>query len=119
MNIGDLVIVHIERNVQGNQTITRWVQEVLAVNPVGDVTHTCAVGKSAETVPSKENSLKGQHIVETEPMNKYEQEVARYFFEGGLLSGPLDESMSKDSTITILDCIKAFAAHKESPGSLD
>lgn len=119
MNVGDIVIVHIERDVEGNQTIARWVQEVLAINPVGDVTHTCPVGTSAEAVPCEGNLLKSQYIVETEPMNKYEQEAVRFCWDlnKGLTNGPLDEGISNIYTITRLGLIKAIAIRMEEQSS--
>ena len=115
MNVGDIIISRIERNVQGNQTITRWVQEVLEVNQAGDITHTCPVGASAEAIPCDENTLKFQHIVETEPMNKYEQEAVRFCWDlnKGLTNGPLDEGISSIYTITRLGLIKAIATRME------
>lgn len=113
MKVGDIVIVHIERNVSA-QIITPWVQEVLAINPAGDITHTCSIGKSAKAIPNEENSLKYKHIVEIEPMNEYEQEAVRDFLDIGLTDGPLDEIISKTHTLTRLGLIKAIANHRES-----
>lgn len=102
---GDIIIVRRERHISGTRVQSCELQEVLAVDPMGYITHTCSVQNPAHEKPADRNTLAFQNIVSVEPMSEDEQQVVRVFPKFAEL--PLDEPTSEG--ITPLQALRAIA----------
>ena len=102
---GDIIIVRRERHISGARVQSCELQEVLAVDPMGYITHTCSVQNPAYEKPTDRNTLAFQNIVSVEPMSEDEQQVVRVFPKFAEL--PLDEPTSEG--ITPLQALRAIA----------